>query len=280
MRCGRASFFAIIPKGGVHRQAEPSGDHGYGLPARAEHAQTRRQDVSRIQPRILVVDDERPLVDLLAGYLRREGYDVLAAADGLAALDLVRTARPDVVILDLLLPGLDGLEVCRRLRQFSDAYVLMLTAKAEEVDKIVGLSVGADDYVAKPFSPREVMARVKALLRRARGSTVPADDAPAPQRLGDLVIDRARYEVTRRGEPLALTVREFSLLVTLAEHPGRVFTREQLLQRVWGDTVYDEHVVEVHVGNLRRKVEDDPSQPRYVQTVRGVGYRVSGDAGP
>ena len=160
--------------------------------------------------RILVVDDEGPLVDLVTRYLRREGYDVLAAGDGLAALDLARTNRPDLIILDLMLPGLDGLEVCRRLRQFSDAYVLMLTAKAEEIDKVVGLTVGADDYLTKPFSPRELVARVKALLRRSRGSLLTEGPLPAAQQVGELVIDRARFEVTRQGRPVALTPREFN----------------------------------------------------------------------
>jgi DNA-binding response OmpR family regulator len=172
-----------------------------------------------------------------------------------------------------MLPGLDGLEVCRRVRQFSDAYILMLTARAEEVDKIVGLSMGADDYLTKPFSPRELVARVKAMLRRPRTGATEADP-PAPRRLGDLVIDTMRHEVLKRGEPVSLTARELELLATLAAHPGRVFTRAQLLERVWGSAFYDDHVVEVHVGNLRRKLEDDPSRPRLVQTVRGVGYRL------
>ncbi len=225
--------------------------------------------------RILLVDDEPPLVRLLTGYLSREGYEVLTAGDGLTALDLARTARPDVIVLDLMLPGLDGVEVCRRLRQFSDAYVLMLTARAEEVDRIVGLSVGADDYVTKPFSPREVVARVKALLRRPRGESAPDDAHPPPQSLGDLVIDRARFELTQREEVVNLTPREFQLLAVLAEYPGRVFTRPELLDRVWGDRSYDEHIVEVYVANLRRKLNDDPSQSRYLQTVRGVGYRLA-----
>jgi DNA-binding response OmpR family regulator len=225
--------------------------------------------------RILVVDDEPPLVTLVADYLRREGHEVLTAGDGLTALELARTARPDVIVLDLMLPGLDGIEVCRRLRQFSDAYVLMLTAKAEEIDKLVGLAVGADDYVTKPFSPRELVARVKALLRRSRGASGHEDGLAPPQALGDLVIDRAQFEVTRRGEPVALTPRELQLLAVLAEYPGRVFTRQELLERVWGDRAYDEHIVEVYVRNLRQKLEDDPSQPRYLQTVRGVGYRMA-----
>jgi two-component system, OmpR family, alkaline phosphatase synthesis response regulator PhoP len=224
--------------------------------------------------RILLVDDEPPLVQLLSGYLRREGYEVLTAGDGLTALELARTARPDVIVLDIMLPRLDGIEVCRRLRQFSDAYVLMLTARAEEVDRIVGLSVGADDYVTKPFSPRELVARVKALLRRPRGASGREDEL-APQTVGDLVIDRAQFEVMRGGQLIALTPREFQLLAVLAEYPGRVFTRPELLDRVWGDRAYDEHIVEVYVANLRRKLGDDPSQPRYLQTVRGVGYRMA-----
>jgi two-component system alkaline phosphatase synthesis response regulator PhoP len=174
-----------------------------------------------------------------------------------------------------MLPGIDGVEVCRQLRQFSGAYVLMLTARAEEVDKIVGLSVGADDYLTKPFSPRELVARVKAMLRRPRhvaGSIAEPDEAPILGG-GELEIDEGRHEARRHGEPVPLTAREFALLVTLARHPGRVFTRAQLLERVWGDEYYDDHVVDVHVANLRKKLEDDPAEPRYVETVRGVGYR-------
>jgi two-component system alkaline phosphatase synthesis response regulator PhoP len=222
---------------------------------------------------ILVVDDEQNLVELVRGYLERESFAVLSAGDGVSALALARTAQPDLLILDLMLPGLDGLEVCRRLRQFSDAYVLMLTARAEEVDKIVGLSVGADDYLTKPFSPRELVARVKAMLRRPRSGSTPAADVEPPQRIGELVIDRAQYQVTYQGEVLPLTVREFALLAALAAHPGRVFTRGQLLEWVMGSEHYDEHVVEVHIANLRKKLDDDPSRPRYIQTVRGVGYR-------
>jgi two-component system, OmpR family, alkaline phosphatase synthesis response regulator PhoP len=224
--------------------------------------------------RILVVDDEANLVELVQGYLEREGYDVLTAGDGPSALSLARDGRPDLIVLDLMLPGFDGLEVCRRVRQFSDAYILMLTARAEEVDKVVGLSMGADDYLTKPFSPRELVARVKAMLRRPRSG--PAEpEAPPPRRLGDLVIDTAKFEVRKRGDPVVLTARELALLATLAAHPGRVFTRAQLLEKVWGSEFYDDHVVEVHVGNLRRKLEDDPSRPRWVQTVRGVGYRLA-----
>ena len=229
---------------------------------------------------ILVVDDETALVELVQSYLEREQYEVLTAADGSAALDLARTSQPDLVVLDVMLPILDGLEVCRQLRQFSDAYVIMLTARAEEIDKILGLTVGADDYLTKPFSPRELVARIKALLRRPRQTATtphtrsePLDETPAPQHWDNLTIDEAQHEVTLHGQPVDLTAREFALLLALARHPGRVFTRTQLLERVWGDAYYDDHVVDVHIGNLRKKLEADPAHPQYLETVRGVGYR-------
>ncbi len=225
---------------------------------------------------ILVVDDEPNLIELVRGYLEREGFAVLTAADGPAAVEVVRSHRPDLIILDVMLPGFDGVEACRRIRQLSDAYVLMLTARAEEIDKIVGLSVGADDYLTKPFSPRELVARVKAILRRPRTLGEHVEDSPPVQRFGDLVIDEGRHQVTVRGNAVLLTAREFSLLTVLAAHPGRVFTRAQLLERVWGDEYYDDHVVDVHVANLRKKLEDDPADPCYVETVRGVGYRFVG----
>jgi len=203
---------------------------------------------------ILVVDDEANLVELLASYLQREGFNVLTAGDGHAALELARSANPDLVLLDVMLPGLDGVEVCRRLRTFSDAYVLMLTARTEEIDKVVGLSVGADDYVTKPFSPREVVARIKAMLRRPRHpGGQEATGEQQPLRFGDLMIDEFRHDVSRNGTSIALTAREFALLATLAQQPGRVFTRAQLLERVWGDEYYDDHVVDVHVANLRKR---------------------------
>lgn len=230
--------------------------------------------------RILVVDDEAALVELVRSYLEREQYEVLTAADGQTALELVYSAQPDLVVLDVMLPVLDGIEVCRQLRQFSDTYVIMLTARTEEIDKILGLTVGADDYLTKPFSPRELVARIKALLRRPRQTTsglhpdtVSHDDLPMPQHWGDLAIDEAQHEVTLHGQPVELTAREFALLLALAHHPGRVFTRPQLLEQVWGDTYYDEHVVDVHIGNLRKKLEADPAHPHYIETVRGVGYR-------
>ncbi|MCC6175265.1 MAG: response regulator transcription factor [Chloroflexi bacterium] len=223
---------------------------------------------------MLVVDDEQNLVRALRGYLEHEGYTVVAAFDGPTGLEKARGARPDLIVLDVMLPGLDGVEVCRQLRQFSDAYVLMLTARAEEVDKIVGLSVGADDYLTKPFSPRELVARVKAMLRRPRAFGTPApEEVTEPQRFGDLVIDEERHEVSRGGEPIPLTALEYRLLLALASHPRRVFTRSQLLERIWGEDVYDDHLVDVHIGNLRKKLETDPARPSFIRTVRGAGYR-------
>lgn len=234
--------------------------------------------MTSLPTKVLVVDDEQHLRDLLQNYLTREGFEVLHAADGLTALDLARQHKPDVIVLDLMLPQLAGLEVCRRLRTFSDAYVLMLTAKTEEVDRIVGLEVGADDYLTKPFSPRELAARIKAMLRRPRHAGTPAyPDVPPTQNFGDLRIDYARREVSEASEVIALTALEFTLLTTLASHPGRVFTRTQLLERVWGAEYFgDDHVVDVHVANLRKKLKDDPASPHYphyIQTIRGVGYR-------
>ena len=225
--------------------------------------------------KILVVDDENNLVELVESYLQQEGFEVFTASNGLTALELARANKPDLVVLDLMLPGLDGIEVCRQLRQFSDAYVIMLTAKTEEVDKSVGLSVGADDYLTKPFSPRELVARVKAMLRRPRSGLAANQepDIPPPLCFGELVIDEARHEVSLKGEVLSLTAREFALLSTLASHPGRVFTRAQLLERVWGQDYYDDHVVDVHIANLRKKLEANSQTTRFIETVRGVGYR-------
>ena len=229
--------------------------------------------------RILVVDDEPNLVELLCGYLQKEGYEVVVATDGPTGVRRAQEMHPDLVILDVMLPGFDGIEACRQIRRFSDAYVLMLTARTEEIDKIVGLTVGADDYVTKPFSPREVVARVQAMLRRPRGqANTPADaedEEPPVVRNGELTIDEGRHEVRCGAEEVSLTAREFALLLALAHHPGRVFTRAQLLERVWGDDYYDDHVVDVHVGNLRKKLDEDPDHPRYIETVRGVGYRFS-----
>jgi len=221
--------------------------------------------------RVLVVDDEAPIIELVRGYLEREGMEVIAAADGAAALELMRERAPDVVVLDVMLPGLDGFEVVRRARTFSDAYVIMLTARTEEIDRIVGLSVGADDYLVKPFSPRELVARIRALLRRPRAGAGPDD---AAWRTGALAVDPRRRTVTRGGEPVLLTTIEFDLLATLIRERGAVLTRQQLLDRAWGsEYVGDEHVVDVHLANLRRKLGDDPARPSFIETVRGVGYR-------
>lgn len=221
--------------------------------------------------RVLVVDDERNLVNLLRGYLEREGFEVYEALDGVTALEVARRIDPELVVLDWMLPGIDGTRVLSELRRFSDAYVIMLTARSEEVDKIVGLSAGADDYLTKPFSPGELMARIRAMLRRPRGGV---GGAEAPLEFGDLVVDPGRREVRMGGEEVGLTALEFDLLCALASRPGLVFTRGQLLERVWGESYFGgDHVVDVHVANLRKKIEDDPSHPRYVQTVRGVGYR-------
>lgn len=219
--------------------------------------------------RVLVVDDEKPILDLVGGYAAREGWQVLKASDGESALDVARKQRPDVVVLDLMLPKLDGLEVCRQLRAFSDAYVLMLTARGEEIDRIVGLSVGADDYLVKPFSPRELVARIKAMTRRPRGSG-PASELPE-----GLEIDESRRVVQVDGTQVELSALEFDLLAELCRDPGTVLRRQVLLDRVWGpDVIADSHLVDVHIANLRRRMGDDASAPRFVETVRGVGYRV------
>lgn len=224
--------------------------------------------------RVLVAEDEKNMVALLRKYLEREGFEVHEALDGPAAIEAAGLMEPDVVVLDWMLPGLDGIEVLRELRRSSEAYVIMLTARTEEVDRIVGLSTGADDYLTKPFSPGELVARIRAMLRRPRTGTREATVEDAPMKFGELTIDLARREVRLGEEQVSLTALQFDLLATLASRPGLVFSRGQLLERVWGDDYFGgDHVVDVHVANLRKKVEDDPSSPRYVQTVRGVGYR-------
>lgn len=226
-------------------------------------------------PRVLVVDDEANIRRIVASYLRAEGFEVAEAGDGRAALAAFDRAEPDVVILDVMMPGLDGIEVLRELRRRSEVYVIMLTARAEETDRVIGLSVGADDYVSKPFGAKELVARVKAVLRRRREGTVASDDEMI--RLDGLTIDTAAREVTRDGESVTLTALEFDLLSALASAPGRVFTRRQLLERVWGwDHVGDDRIVDVHIRKLRRALGDDPALPRFVATVRGVGYKALG----
>lgn len=225
---------------------------------------------SKRMTRILVVDDEPPIVSLVQGYLEREGWEVRSVGDGLAALDVLREWDPDAVVLDLMLPGMDGIEVCTRLRAFSNAYVLMLTARSEEIDRIVGLTIGADDYLTKPFSPRELVARLKALLRRPRTSQAQVARGPA-----GLDVDEGRRLVLVDGQRVELTALEFNLLATLARDPGRAVSRTALLEEGWGaGYLADDHLVDVHIANLRRKLGDDPARPRFIETLRGVGYRL------
>ena len=224
--------------------------------------------------RVLVVDDEQALARLVGEYLTRDGFDVAIVADGPAAVDAARARTPDVVVLDLGLPGLDGIEVCRQLRTFSDCYVIMLTARADEIDKLIGLSVGADDYLTKPFSPRELVARVHAMLRRPRAAAPAVADVEA-LRFGTLSVDIGAREVRSDERLVDLTRTEFDVLATLAARPRLVFTRRQLIDAIWGESwVGDEHLVDVHIGHLRRKLGDDPDAGRFVRTVRGVGYRM------
>ncbi|MFX1757332.1 MULTISPECIES: response regulator transcription factor [Rhodococcus] len=226
--------------------------------------------------RAMVVEDEESLANLVGSYLERDGFDVTITGDGSEAVTLARRIDPDILVLDLGLPGLDGIEVCRQLRTFSDAYVVMLTARTDEIDTLIGLSVGADDYLTKPFSPRELMARIQAMLRRPRTAGPVTDSAGRPPRtFGALSIDVDGREVAVGDTPVALTRTEFDILAALSQDPGVVFTRAQLIAAVWGQNwVGDEHLVDVHIGHLRRKLGDDATQGRFVRTVRGVGYRM------
>ncbi|HEY8486274.1 MAG TPA: response regulator transcription factor [Limnochordales bacterium] len=257
-----------------------------------------------VHPRILVVDDEPEIVEVLRAYLEREGFAVQTAGDGRTALELARSRRPDLVVLDWMLPGLDGPEVCRRLRAESDVPIIMLTARGDEVDRVVGLELGCDDYVTKPFSPREVVARVRAVLRRARaappggsGGGSESGGGPAPAgggaaagaagvrpeasgrdgvlRVGGLVVDTEAYRCWVEGREVQLTPTEFKLLAVLAAHPGRVFTRLQLVERIQGFAFEGyERTIDAHVKNLRQKLGDSSRSPRYIATVYGVGYRL------
>lgn len=223
--------------------------------------------------RILIVDDEPKLVRGLKPYFRQAGFEVLTAYDGVEALSLARRDRPDLIVLDLMLPGMDGLDVCRTLRQEGDFVpIVMLTARVEEADKLIGLELGADDYVAKPFSPRELVARVRAVLRRVEG--------PKPARTvveaGPFRIDVDGHTLEVDGRPASVTPTEFQILLALARHPGQVFSRERLLEMAHGyDYVAEERTVDAHIKNLRRKIEPDPTNPRYVVTVLGVGYKLA-----
>jgi DNA-binding response OmpR family regulator len=225
--------------------------------------------------RALVVEDEVSMAAVVGSYLEREGYEVTLCHDGVEAVQVAREVDPDVVVLDLGLPGRDGIEVCRELRTFSDAYVVMLTARTDEVDTLIGLSVGADDYMTKPFSPRELVARLRAMLRRPRALGSSPSDRADMRTFGPLTIDPVGRDVWLDDEPVALTRTEFDVLAALSERPRMAFTRRQLVDTVWGETwVGDEHLVDVHVGHLRRKLGDDATEPRFIRTVRGVGYRM------
>jgi DNA-binding response OmpR family regulator len=220
---------------------------------------------------VLVIEDDRNTASLISLYLKREGFKVLTAGDGESGLSLAERRSPDIVILDLMLPKIDGWEVCRRLRQKSEVSVIMLTARGEEVDRVSGLTLGADDYIVKPFSPRELVARVQAVLRRASRSEV----SKKVLSNGNVLLDLEKHQLSVGGHPVAVTPHEYALLQALMSAPGRTFTRDELLDRLYprGEATVIDRVVDVHIGKLRQKIEADPSTPRYIMTVRGVGYR-------
>ena len=221
---------------------------------------------------VLVVDDEPIVREVVVRYLAREGHETLEAADGNTARGAIEREEPDLVVLDVMLPGTDGLELCRWIRARSELPVIMLTARGEEADRIVGLELGADDYVTKPFSPRELAARVRSVLRRS----APTGDTVEYLTFGDIELERTTREARKAGEAVRLTAKEFDLLWFLASHPRRVFSRDQLMESVWGYTAaLDTGTVTVHVRRLREKVEDDPSEPKYLETVWGIGYRLA-----
>jgi len=262
--------------------ADPRGCPLYGFRGVAD---VRREQGDVMENKVLVVEDEPTLRETLEYNLTRQGYAVSTAADGLSALEVARQQRPDLIVLDIMLPGLDGIEVCRILRQEMSVPILMLTARTDEVDKIVGLEVGADDYITKPFGMRELLARVKASLRRVRliqEDLAAESEAERPQTgswmvYGDLTIDMARGEVLRQGSRLSLKRREYDLLAFLARNRGMVLSRDLILQRVWGwDYVGGSRTVDVHVRWLREKIEPDPERPQRIITVRGMGYRFEG----
>ncbi len=229
-----------------------------------------------MQRLILIIEDEKPIVDILKFNLERENYKVIYALDGEEGLNLALTKAPDLILLDVMLPGMDGFDVCRRVREKSTVPILMLTARDEELDKVVGLEMGADDYITKPFGVRELMARVKAHLRRTDKTTEPKDSQVI--RFGEFCILCDRYEITRNGQVVELTLREFELLKFLAQQPGRIFTRENLLEQVWGYEYFGEvRTVDVTIRRLREKIEDNPAEPRHIITKRGVGYYLKAD---
>ena len=221
--------------------------------------------------KVLVVDDEVPLTGVVGSYLEREGFDVAVAHTGPDAVARARADSPVLIVLDIMLPGFDGIEACRQIRQFSDAYIIMLTARDEEMDKVLGLSMGADDYLVKPFSPRELIARVRAMLRRPRAA--PDNDTTELYTIGTLTMDAQGRTLTLDGDEIELTRTEFDLLAAMMAQPRSVLTRRKLIDAVWGPGWYgDEHVVDVHIGHVREKIGDAAAEPRFIRTVRGVGY--------
>jgi two-component system OmpR family response regulator/two-component system alkaline phosphatase synthesis response regulator PhoP len=227
--------------------------------------------------KILIVDDEPHIVELVKYNLLQEGYDVVTASDGSEAVTRARDAHPDLIILDLMLPYIDGLEVCRKIRRESSVPILMLTAKDGELARVVGLEIGADDYVTKPFSPRELTARVRAILRRTAREAAPS--IPGPLHGGRLTLNPETHDVTLDGRPVDLTAKEFELLHLVMSHPNRVFTRDFLLEHIWGYDYYGStRTVDMHISRLREKIEDDPAAPMHIVTVRGVGYKFRADA--
>lgn len=235
---------------------------------------TMAETGSRDDPlHVLVIEDEDMIRRVVVGYLEQEGYRVTEAAEGHVGVDLARSELPDVLVLDVGLPGIDGIEVCRQVRAFTDAYIIMLTARSDEVDKLIGLSVGADDYLTKPFSPRELVARIKVMLRRPRAQPVAGDEHARV--FGELRVDPESREVTLSGAPIDVTRTEFDILDVLSANPRRVHSRAHLVDEVWGQGwVGDERVVDVHVAHIRAKLGEDVAEPRYVLTVRGVGFKM------
>lgn len=233
--------------------------------------------VAMKETKVLVVDDEPSIVELIRFNLEREGFKVTAAYSGGGLLDRIRAERPDLVILDIMLPGEDGLTICREIRKESNLPIIMLTAKDSETDKVLGLELGADDYITKPFSPRELIARVRAVLRRSSGEES-AETKKQVLKVRDLMLDSEKHLVTLNGRELDLPPKEFELLRILMENPGRVLTREYLLETIWGyEYIGETRTVDVHIRRLRQKIEPDPSQPVYIETVHGFGYRIRGD---
>jgi two-component system OmpR family response regulator len=232
---------------------------------------------SNMADKVLVVEDDANLLETLKYNLRKEGYDVATASDGEQAIEVARREKPDLIVLDIMLPKLNGFEVCRILRKEMTVPILMLTAKADETDKIVGLEIGADDYMTKPFSIREFLARVRAMLRRTKMAVAPTEGEVASLKIGDLDVDIARHKASLAGAVLELAPKEFDLLAFLARNKGLVFSRDQLLEKVWGyDYAGDSRTVDVHIRWLRQKIEADPARPEFLITVRGTGYKLEG----